>query len=118
MATLLKNGSAQASSNGYAKRMSTHLASALVIFCLLQIGIVARTGGSLILHLGIIIAIGGFAMAARGLERRWEMLDGSGLSGHGLDLRFRRDVVQLWIASIGSALLWIPVAIIFRCLFG
>ena len=98
--------------------MSSHLAAALVIFCLLQIFIVAKMGGSLLLHLGIIVAIGGFAVAARGLERRWELLDRSGLPTHGLDLRFRRDLVQLWAASIGGGLLWIPVAIIFRALFG
>lgn len=98
--------------------MSTHLAAALVVFCLLQIFIVARMGGSLLLHLGIIVAIGGFAVAARGLERRWELLDGSGLSSHGLETRFRRDLVQLWSASIIGGLLWIPVAIIFRALFG
>ncbi|AEG50096.1 hypothetical protein Sphch_2438 [Sphingobium chlorophenolicum L-1] len=103
---------------GYARRMSTHLAAALVTFCLLQIFIVARMGGSLLLHLGIIIAIGGFAVAARGLEQRWEMLDPSGLSSQGLALRFRRDLVQLWSASIIGGLLWIPVSIIFRALFG
>lgn len=118
MATVLKHGLAQASRGGFAKRMSSHLASALVIFCLLQIGIVAKMGGSLVLHLGIIVAIGGFAVAARGMERRWEMLDESGLSSHGLDLRFRRDVAQLWFVSICSGLLWIPVAIIYRFLFG
>jgi len=103
---------------GHAQRMSSHLAAALVIFCLLQIFIVAKMGGSLLLHLGIIVAIGGFAVAARGLERRWELLDRSGLPAHGLDLRFRRDLVQLWAASIGGGLLWIPVSIIFRALFG
>lgn len=103
---------------GFARRMSTHLAAALVMFCLLQIFIVAKMGGSLLLHLGIIIAIGGFAVAARGLERRWDMLDQSGLSHHGLAVRFRRDLLQLWVASIGGGLLWIPVEIIFRALFG
>ena len=117
MATLFEDGPAQANS-GYAKRMSSHLAAALMMFCVLQIGIVARMGGSLVLHLGIIVAIGGFAVAARRLERRWEMLDQSFLSGHGLDLRFRRDLVQIWLTSIGSALLWLPIAIIFRHLFG
>ncbi|AMK16734.1 MULTISPECIES: hypothetical protein [Sphingobium] len=118
MATLFKNASPQSHGGRYAKRMSSHLATALVACCLLQIGIVAKLGGSLVLHLAIIIAIAGFAIAARGLERRWELFDESGLSGAGLDLRFRRDVVQLWLTSIASSLLWIPVAIIFRFLFG
>ncbi|WP_449474688.1 hypothetical protein [Sphingobium chungangianum] len=118
MATAFNNDSARSHGGRYAKRMSSHLAIALVVFCLLQIGIVARMGGSLVLHLALIIAIGGFAMVARDMERRWELLDESGLSMSGLDLRFRRDVAQVWLTSIASSLLWIPVAIIFRFLFG
>lgn len=118
MATRWKDGATHGDRSGLARRMSTHLAAALVVFCVLQIFIVAKMGGSLLLHLGIIIAIGGFAVAARGLERRWDMLDRSGLSAHGLALRFRRDLLQLWSASIIGGLLWIPVSIIFRALFG
>lgn len=114
----MNNGAMQHGRTGHAKRMSTHLAAALVVFCVLQILIVAKMGGSLLLHLGVIIAIGGFAVAARGLERRWEMLDQSGLPRHGLALRFRRDLLQLWSATLISALLWIPVSVIFRALFG
>ena len=122
MATALDNRNA-ARRGGFAKRISTHLAAALVAFCLLQIFIVAKMGGSLVLHLGIIVAIGGYAIAARGLERRWHMLEQGGLSPNGfsqsgLALRFRRDLLQLWSASLLGALLWIPVAIIFRFLFG
>lgn len=118
MATLFEQGAIRSRGAGFAKRISTHLALALVAFCVLQILIVAKIGGSLVLHLCIIVAIGGFAVAARGLERRWAMLDQSGLSQQGLALRFRRDVLQIWGASLFGALLWIPVAIIFRALFG
>jgi len=102
----------------FAKRIGSHLAGALLVFCLAQIFIVSKMGGSLILHLGVIVAIGGFAIAARGLEHRWQMLEHSGLPEGGLAVRFRRDVLQLWGASIVGALLWIPVTIIFRFLFG
>lgn len=110
--------SAQNGHKSWSKRISSHLAAALVVFCLMQIGIVAKMGGSLILHLGIILAIGGFGVAARGLERRWEMLEQGGLSESSLATRFRVDLVQLWTAAIVGALLWIPVAVIFRALFG
>ncbi len=118
MATAFNNDSARVRGVRHAKRMSSHLAAALVVFCLLQIGIVARMGGSLVLHLALIIAIGGFAKIACGVERRWEILDESGLSLSSLDLRFRRDVAQVWVTSIFCSLLWIPVAIIFHFLFG
>ncbi|CAM5370669.1 hypothetical protein [Sphingobium scionense] len=118
MATLFDIQATGRNGTGFAKRISTHLAAALVVFCLLQIFIVAKMGGSLVLHLGVIIAIGGFAIAARALEHRWQMLDHSGLSHAGLRLRFRRDLLQLWATSLLGALLWIPVAIIFHALFG
>lgn len=101
-----------------AKRMSSHLAGALVAFALLQIFVVAKMGGSLILHLGIVVAIGGFALAARGLEHRWVALRDSGLPEAGLMARFRTDLLQLWAASLLSPLLWIPVALVERALFG
>lgn len=116
LATALGNGAHPR--KGFAKRISTHLAAALVVFCLAQIGIVAKMGGSLILHLGIIIAIGGYAVAARGLEHRWQMLERGALSEGSLATRYRIDVLQIWGASLVGALLWIPVGIIYRFLFG
>lgn len=104
--------------NDPAKRMSTQVAAALVVFALLQIFIVAKMGGSLLLHMGIVVAIGGFALAARGLEHRWTALRDSGLPEAGLATRFRTDVLQLWAASLLSPLLWIPVALVERALFG
>ena len=118
LATTFRNRALDQRYRRWSKRISSHLAAALVVFCLLQIGIVARMGGSLVLHLGIIFAIGGFGVAGRGLERRWEMLEQGGLSEQSLGTRFRVDLVQLWSAAILGALLWIPVAIIFRALFG
>jgi hypothetical protein len=119
LATIWNNHAAKNGRDAsFAKRISSHLAAALVVFCLLQIFIVAKMGGSLVLHLGVIIAIGGFAVAARGLERRWQMIEHAGLSHSGLALRFRRDVLQLWGASLIGALLWIPVAIVYHALFG
>ena len=101
----------------FAKRMSSHLAGALICFCLLQIFIVAKMGGSVLLHFGIILAIGGFALAARGLERRWQMLETSGLSERGLARRFRRDLIPLWAIAIGGAFLWVPIAILLKTFF-
>jgi hypothetical protein len=118
LASAFDSGALKHSRTAYAKRISSHLAAALVTFALLQIFIIAKMGGSLVLHLGIIVAIGGFAMAARALEHRWMVLDQGGLPEAGLALRFRRDLIQLWGTSIFGAMLWIPVAIIYRALFG
>lgn len=118
MATILEHGAARHCRTGYSRRASSHLATALVVFCLLQIFIVARMGGSLVLHLGVIVAIGVFAVSARAMERRWEMLDHSGLSSAGLAVRFRRDVARLWTLSIVGGLMWIPIAVIFHAIFG
>lgn len=118
MATSFDGGAAERTGrSGFAKRVSTHLALALMLFCLLQILVVARMGGSLILHLCVIIATGGFAIAARNLERRWDLRDRSGLARAELELRYRRDICLLWGVSLFGALLWVPVAILLRALF-
>ncbi|CAN5364776.1 hypothetical protein BH10PSE12_BH10PSE12_27820 [soil metagenome] len=118
MASLFQNRSSSAQAAEYDKRMSSHLAGALVIFALLQIFVVARMGGSLLLHLGIIIAIALFATAARTLERRWVILAQSGLPSAGLATRFRIDLLQLWATSLLTPLLWIPVSVVTNFLFG
>lgn len=118
MASIFGDGSERVGQNGHAKHLSGHLAVALVVFALLQIFVVAWMGGSLILHFGIIAAIGGFALLARALERRWQMLDESGLPAAGLATRYRMDLIQLWAASLLAPMLWIPVAIVMNALFG
>ena len=117
MASMFNERAAE-TGRSFSKRMSAHTAGALVAFALIQIFVVAKMGGSLVLHLGIIVAIGGFALAARGLEHRWAALERSNLPEDGLATRFRVDLVQLWVASILSPALWIPVAIVGKFLFG
>ena len=102
----------------YAKQMSSHLAAALVLFAVLQIAVVARMGGSLMMHLGIFFAVGGFAMAARGLEARWVSFSASTLPQDILTRLFREDRIILWVSSIGAPFLWVPVAKISSALLG
>lgn len=118
LATILKGRSRRADNTGYARRMSSHLAAALMISCLLQILIVAKMGGSLVLHLCLIVAIGALAVFARMTERRWELLDQHGLGGGEMDRRFRRDKAQFWFASIATGLVWIPITAVFHFLIG
>lgn len=100
--------------------MSSHLAAALVVFAVLQIAVVAKLGGSLPMHLGIFLAIGGFSIAARNLEYRWARLTQGELSqgDAGLSAPFRADVIVLWSATLVAPFLWIPVSIISGFLFG
>lgn len=118
MASAFDSGALLHARPAYAKRISSHLAAALVIFALLQIFIIAKFGGSLVLHLGIIVAIGGFAMAARTLEHRWATFERAGLPTTTLSPIFRRDLFLLWSASIFGATLWVPIALVYRTLFG
>jgi hypothetical protein len=118
MGSTYNNARNQGGHIDYAKRMSGHTAAALVVFVLLQIMIIAKTGGSLLLHLGIVVAIGLFAMTARTLEHRWIALSQASLPDAGLATRFRTDLLYLWGVSLLSPLLWIPVAIVMNALFG
>lgn len=102
----------------HAKRMSTHLAVALLAITLLHIGVIARSGGSAALHLAAIFVIGGFAVGARRLERRWILLDAGGQPRRALAPRFRRDLLCLWGLGLATAFLWIPAAALYRALLG
>lgn len=101
----------------YGRRMSSHVAAALVIFAVLQIAVVAKLGGSLVMHLGIFVAIGGFAVAARSLENRWVALSEKSADADHLAQYFRADILPLWAASLVAPFLWIPVAVMFGLLF-
>ncbi|AUW59813.1 hypothetical protein C1T17_18745 [Sphingobium sp. SCG-1] len=101
----------------YARKMSSHVAAALVLFAVLQIAVVAKTGGSLLMHFGIFLAIGGFSIAARGLERRWSYLGRQNIGADRLKAQFQADLLPLWSASLVAPFLWIPVAVAGRLLF-
>ncbi len=108
----------RANEHDLARRMSSHLAAALVIFALLQIFVVAKLGGSLLMHFGIVLAVGFYAAAARAMESRWKRLALSGLPDVGLTTRFRIDLLQVWGAVLLAPFLWISVSVVSRFLFG
>src|SRR5215217_5337810 len=58
----------------YDRKMSSQVAAALAVFAVLQIIIVAKMGGALVMHLGIFLTLGGFSIGARALESRWATL--------------------------------------------
>ena len=90
-------------------RLGKHVASALLIFVMLQIVIISETGGYLSLHLGMIVAIGLFALAGRALEKRWptrRLLEMDKESSRAL----KTDLLIFWSASITAPFLWVPIA--------
>lgn len=95
----------------YARRMSNHVAASLMVFAILQIIVVARMGGPVLMHLGIFVAIGGFSIAARALENRWTDTARRAENPDQTRFLFRADLLPLWATAIVAPFLWIPVAI-------
>lgn len=119
MASLFPGRTAsQSHVQNYARRMSSHLAAALFIFALSQIFVVAKLDGSLAMHFGIIAGVAGFAVAARGMERRWVRRATSALPVADLAKRFRIDLLRVWGATLLAPLLWIPVDMVVHSAFG
>ena len=100
------------------RRMGNNLAWALVLFTGLQISIISgvvATGASTILyHLGIAVLIAAIVPAARNMERRWETLSQSDLSGVRLAELFRVDQLKLWGTALFLPLAWIPLGALLR----
>ncbi len=103
MASMAENGVRIRERQGHAKRMSTHIAYALVVYTLLLIFEVSpqmESKGMSILPYFILVALVGLAiLPCRNLERRWQRLDGDGDNAH--DGAFRREVIGLWLCAIG-----------------
>lgn len=93
---------------GYAKRISDHIALALVVYTLMLIFIVTpnlaaetRIWPYFLLVLLVAAVIPFFRM----LDHRWQALEKSELGQGGLDARFAIDKVKLWIVAIGLPIL-------------
>lgn len=97
----------------HAKRMSTHIAYALVMYTLLLIFEVSpqmeSSGMSIMPYFLLVVLVALAIPPCRNLERRWQLADANG--EHLDDGMFRRDVIVLWICAIGfptalMALIW------------
>ena len=101
------------SSRYWHRKMSNNLAWALVLFTGLQIavisGVVATGASTILYHLGIAVLIAAVVPAARNMERRWESLSQSDLSGLRLAALFRVDQLKLWGTALFLPLAWIPL---------
>lgn len=86
----------------YSKRMSTHVAYALVLYTLLLIFLVSpqmeSEGTSIFPYFLLVLLVGMVIIPCRGLEHRWQAVDARGDGGH--DDAFNRDLISLWLGAI------------------
>jgi hypothetical protein len=96
----------------YAKRMSDHVAYALVVYTLMLIFVVTPSmesdGASILPYFILVVFVGMVIPACRGLEKRWQRLQVSELGQDNLNSRYSFDRIKLWVAAIG-----IPIIISF-----
>lgn len=89
----------------YSKRMSDHVAYALVFYTLLLIFLVTPTmetkGTSIFPYFLLVIFVALVIPAAHGLEKRWQALQAQDNGDGSLDGRFTADRIKLWLAAIG-----------------
>lgn len=92
-------------SRGWERRISDHVAYALLIYTGLQIFVVINAikgdGGSILPYFGLIVLVGVVIPACRRIEKRWQLLSRSELSDHSLALRYARDRLMIWLCAIG-----------------
>ncbi len=87
------------------RKMSDHIAYALLVYTALQIfvtmGSLKSEGGSLLPYLALIILVIAIIPACRSFERRWNRLDDEQALDPALAPAFRRDRNWLWLLAIG-----------------
>ena len=87
------------------KKMSDHIAYALLVYTALQIfvtmGALRGTGGSLLPYLALIILVIAIIPACRNFETRWNRLNEDQAHDPDMAPAFRRDRMWLWLLAIG-----------------
>jgi hypothetical protein len=99
----------------FAKRMSDHVAFALIAYTLLLIFMVTPSletkGTSLLPYLLLVLLVAVAIPTCRRFEHRWKVLDQSELGDNGLRTRFTFDRIKLWLGAIGVPVI---LALMFR----
>ncbi len=87
------------------RRMSDHIAYALLVYTVLQIfvtmGALKSERGSLLPYLALIVLVAAIIPACRRFEQRWNRLDDLAAADPALLPQFRRDRMWLWLLAIG-----------------
>jgi hypothetical protein len=114
MASMADNGARVREAQSHAKRVSTHIAYALVVYTLVLIFAVSpqmeSKGMSILPYFLLVALVGAVIPPCRNLERRWQRFDNDIDASH--DATYRRDLVVLWLCAFGlplmlTAILWI-----------
>ncbi len=91
------------------RRMSDHIAYALLVYTGLQIfitmGALKSHSGSLLPYFALIILVGAIIPACRLFERRWNRLSDVQAQDPDLAPYYRRDRKMLWLLAIGMPFL-------------
>jgi hypothetical protein len=114
MASRAHNSARVRESNSFGKRMSNHIAYALVLYTLLLIGLVAPQlegkDTSILPYFLLVVLVGLAILPCRNMEYRWKKADAFDQSA--LRPAFRNDCAMLWIGAFGlptllMAILWV-----------
>lgn len=91
------------------KRMSDHVAYALLVYTGLHIfltmGAIKGATGSILPYFGLVVLVAAIIPACRTLERRWERKVAAAGPHADLSGDFARDLTGLWLCAIGLPLL-------------
>jgi hypothetical protein len=92
------------------RRMSDHVAFALLVYTGLQIFVTMttlKTGhGSILPYFALVVLVAAIIPACRFMEKRWDGLSDREAANPELADRFRRDAVVLWLCALG-----LPIAL-------
>ena len=87
------------------RRMSDHIAYALLVYTALQIfitmGALKSEGGSVLPYLALVVLVAAIIPACRRFERRWNRLTEEQAHDPALASYYRRDRNALWLLAIG-----------------
>lgn len=87
------------------KRMSDHIAFALLAYTALQIfvtmGALHGKGGSLLPYFALVLLVAAIIPACRQFERRWNRLSDAQAADPAFARFYRRDRLWLWALAIG-----------------
>ena len=104
------------------KRMSDHIAYALLVYTALQIFMTMNAlhgqGGSLLPYFALIMLVAAIIPACRRFEKRWNRLNDEQAADPGYVSYYRRDRLWVWIMAIGLPFLVTGVFKLLAYLFG